>query len=194
MSQLLVGDCILEEIGGHCDLFVMACGFESRSIYICQQLDVSPEKVFCAGFLDRQGTSFESNMKYLAGRGLSVVHTSDGEYGFLVRTAMEVAIRGKKRPRVVVDISSMNRYRIAETIEQWAVMSQEQEIELILAYAMAIPAKAPSEVPFASVGELHPGFGGWSANPEWPVTALVSVGYEEGKVLRVLKYWNHKKL
>jgi hypothetical protein len=163
------------------DVFIHAVGFEKRArAAFSSVIDDSAEAISLL-FPRESRFSFTDNVQFSRSRGSLLVE--DFSNFFRTNFASHVeTLRDRlgRPPRIAVDISSMNRTMIAETLlSLLRIRTSLQSIEL-----MYVPGKyqePKTEFPeIEQIGAMIPELTGFSADPELPVGAIMGLGYEYG--------------
>jgi hypothetical protein len=172
------------------DIFIATIGYETRATYIHKQLADRVKLVVSAPLTRTQSLSFEKNERYFSRKG-EVLSGEDSyleELREIIHRSLHLRrlISSSEPPpvRICVDISSMNRQRLADTVRSLHVDS-EVPVDVDWLYA---PAKfSPRLIGSGPVqfNDAISGFEGW-ADPVWPLHAIVGLGLEGSLVLGVL--------
>lgn len=91
---------------------------------------------------------------------------------------------------VCIDITYIERNEMAEIFAILADAANESfQIDVAVVYALAV-YHPPSQqfTPNDRVSPAHPRFSGWYAKPQFPVTAVVGLGYEKDKAIGAIEY------
>lgn len=94
------------------------------------------------------------------------------------------------RIKICIDITYIERNEMAEIFSTIADSIQGNiSIEIAIIYALAI-YNPPTEnfTPNDRVSPAHPRFSGWYAKPQFPITAIVGLGYEKDKAIGAIEY------
>lgn len=180
----------IEQLSHEFDLVIAALGYERRSRFVSESLAVKARFRECCGFQNDQLLSFEDNRKWFVDAGFQVeIHDNAGFVVWLDRVLQQAAGLDRRPVRVLVDISSQTRFRIAAILDALVSHSREVEFDVEFAYALAAFSAPPVEASvIATAGPVLDRFAGWSARPELPVSVVVGAGYEPDKVLGVIEY------
>lgn len=173
------------------DLVIVSCGYEARSRFICESLGLGGSRVKCYGFKDQRLLSYSDNIAFFSKRMVDVSHVNDDDYSKQMRRDILSIARPSTEGtiRILVDISSMPRSRIAHTLAILSKLQLSTPIEACFCYALAeySPApKSPTTISFA--GPVMDYFAGWGPEPSRPIAAIVGLGYEPDKVLGALEF------
>lgn len=176
------------------DLVIGAVGYEARARHILTTYSISGRVKAAAAFPAQQVFEYERNWKEFEKRDYKVEVIQDEQYiewlHSLIRTARHSPDCDKSgHLRVVVDISSLTRTRIAHLVSTFAQSGIEGEISVAFLYSLAHYTPPPVEqVSNTHVGPVSKDFAGWWDEPERALSAVVGVGYEQDKALGATEY------
>lgn len=180
---------IQSPLSAHYLAIVYSVGYETRSIFVANKFKHSGRLVGVTFPSQRDG-AFEKNLHWaeLNGRVLDV---SDEDLFFGELSAALVtdlrhfaAISPNERPRLLVDISSMTRRRIAECLRIFHEVL-EMEIDVDWVYAPATFDGSQWEGQTIVTNAAVAGFEGWG-DPSLPVSCVVGTGFEGDLALGVI--------
>jgi hypothetical protein len=183
-SVTLRRDFLVEEASlpgdGEWDVFLGTIGFEERSRFILSQISDRVATRIVSAYDSRRLHSFTDNMEFALGSGCEVMIESDIEFVDQIGDRIRDALSRSEGRRVVVDISSASRTRIAATVAELL----EHDVVVDYFYAPA-EFREPSDVPSALsyTGPVLPRFVGRAADMNTPLTAIVGLGYESIEAL-----------
>jgi hypothetical protein len=172
------------------DLFIAAVGFEKRARYIAESLVIHASYRYACAFPDRKTHHYGENLDWFTRAGYIVNEVPDCEFGFWCRTVLD-AIRPNafQTRRICIDVSSLNRFRIAVLIDSIRNLDWEAQIDVAFLYSLAQFSPPPREAsPNRHVGPVMPSFSGWTLEPDRPPVAVVGLGYEEDKALGAVEH------
>jgi hypothetical protein len=170
---------------GPASLWISCHGYESRSIAHLDAIKIPASRKLSCGFNfpDVNVDSVVSRRivgarHRLAEAGFAVRISSDSEFETIVRQELGELDR-QGRCRVVVDVSSMSRTRIAALL--LAVHSIEWmkscDLDLIYFPGSYVSHKHQYE-PLEYFGPCHGRLAGWPADPDLPLALLIGLGTE----------------
>ena len=165
------------------DHLVVTCAYEERANYIFDSHINQFPDIICFGFPDKHVLSYDENRRRFAARDITVCHVDDLQFEQQFFEIVGRLIAKQNAANLFVDISSLNRYRIASVVKALAI---EPRLRITFSYVIAEPESSPRRVPVTRQGLVHPFFSGWSAYPQRPLFAIASVGYEEEKLIALL--------
>jgi hypothetical protein len=170
--------------------FIAAVGFETRSRFISETFGVRANRNLACAFPDRKVHSFKDNDKWFRSAGFEVQEVSDEQFRIWFEGVLKI-IKSTTIPtqRICIDISSLNRIRLATIIDVLRNLDWMSEIQVDFLYAIAEFSSPPLETaPNIHVGPVLASFAGWSMDPERPPVAIVGLGYEEDKALGAVEH------
>ncbi len=188
MNELSVHPLPFKDIGLEIyDLAIGACGFESRSRYCFQNANVISNIKTATAYSHRYDVAFPANQAWFESSGFDVVIESDEDFALRIMTLIRNASETEKAFRMLIDISSFTRARLAALLETvWN--NRQGTVSINFIYALAKYYDSPKDVPIKNVGPVSPLFAGWTDAPELPTTAVFGLGFEPGKVLGAAEF------
>jgi hypothetical protein len=171
-----------------CCLYTL--GYEQRSTYIAKQHQGQATRRVAMGFRDFHLFSYQDNKAWYTGNGFEVIECSDSDFRkHIEQIVAEVVGDSQTAVRVLVDISSMNRFRLASLIDAFRSAQVIRAIRVDFVYCLAEYSPPPSRT-FVNkhVGPVSPQFSGWWTEPDRPTAAIVGVGYEQDKALGAIEH------
>jgi hypothetical protein len=166
------------------DLAIATIGYEDRSSYFWRTVGPAAASSFAFGFAEHEVLSFQKNLAYYSQAGFTVDLPDGSGYRSAVEAALLTSAPDKEMTRVVMDISSLTRDRIAVACECFEEHASKRAVEVDFVYYLAAfqrPGKRIKQNAYA--GPVLPSFAGWWRYPELPVAAVIGLGYEENKAL-----------
>jgi hypothetical protein len=166
------------------DLAIATLGYEDRSAHFWRHVRPEVTSSVAYGFLEQEELSFRKNLTFYKEAGFTVTSPSGDEYRAALSAALLASAPNQDVTRVVIDISSLTRDRIAMACECFEAHAATRAVEVDFVYYLAAfqsPAKRIKQNAYA--GPVLPSFAGWWRYPELPVAAIVGLGYEENKAL-----------
>jgi hypothetical protein len=170
------------------DLFICVAGYEQRARYVAESIGPRARERACIGFDKQQVHSFDSNVAWFRNNDFKLEIVGDDGFADSLKSIMRAAIVGT-RLSVIVDISSISRFRLASLID--VVSSEIPDGVVCVDFVYALAAYNPPitlTVANSHVGPVSPKFAGWWTEPDRAVSAVVGLGYEEDKALGAVEY------
>lgn len=169
------------------DLLLCACGYEGRAVAVAEQLAQTAATKIAVGFRTQQEVRYDENAAWFRKNGFQLIDVSDAEYEQTVRGAFRVMREMTGGFTVVVDISCLNRVRLARLVR--ALEELEAEGEVFLAYNLAKYSPPAEDLEPTSVAEpVIPEFAGWTNYPERPPAAIIGLGYEPSRAIGIVDH------
>lgn len=159
----------VSEVVSKSDICIYAINDNNRSKNLVNILDV----------LDDQ----DYPIRCVVDAGSSLVFTEELKKLLLTK-------RASGKARVCIDITYIERNEMAEIFATLAdAVDEIFQIDVVVVYALAV-YHPPSQqfTPNDRVSPAHPRFSGWYAKPQFPVTAVVGLGYEKDKAIGAIEY------
>jgi len=174
------------------DLFLAAIGYEERSRYIAEAIDVTAESKHAIGFYEQREQAYEDNLHWFGSNGYETHIVDDASFRSKVSEAMDSAAtqRGDGTLTVLVDISSLSRFRLATIID--LLQGGLPQISLTVHFVYSLAEYNPPSNANAQNSHVGPmlrsNFAGWWVEPDRGITAIVGLGYEPDKALGAVEH------
>ena len=170
------------------DLFIAVAGYEKRARYVAESIMPQSKAKACVGFVEQKVYSYKANLAWFKQNDFSVSVTGDQDFTALMAGLIPPGQSGT-RLSIIVDISSMTRFRLACLMEVLSSEALEGELCVDFVYALAAYNPPPhNTVANSHVGAVIPSFAGWWSEPDRAVSAVVGLGYEEDRALGAVEY------
>lgn len=178
----------LSELPQRFDMFLCACGYESRAIAIASEVAFRAKERIALGFSVQQELHYQSNKDWFARNGFEVRDVEEDEYQGAVTSAIDRLCSSAADPKLVVDISCMNRARLAQLVRGLQVAGRAS-IDVAFAYNLARYSPPAEELaPTTVVEPVIPEFAGWTNYPEKPPAAIIGLGYEQSRAIGIVDH------
>jgi hypothetical protein len=167
------------------DAFIAAVGYERRARSVAEDLGIQAlMKVACA-FPDRKVHHYAENYEWFSATGYVVEEiTDDGFSEWLDNVLSRLRRSGSGKQRVCVDISSINRTRLAILVDRFRKLNWDEAVRVDFLYSLAEFSPPPAQLsPNRHCGPVLSSFSGWTVEPEQPPVAILGLGYERDKAL-----------
>ncbi len=170
-------------VGYGYDLFIATVGYERRARYIAERFKPKAQIRVACGFRDQQVLDYSKNSQWFKSQGFEVTEETDTGYGDWARSVLGRLPADRSSLHLLVDISSVTRFRIATLL----ILLQEYStgsLTVSFVYSLAAFTPPPAAAQANShVGPVTPEFAGWWEEPDRALVAVVGLGYEEDKAL-----------
>lgn len=169
------------------DLYISAIGYETRSTALICAGRVATRRHLAIMFAGDQVLAFQDNLAVMRRLGARLV---DDVVSFcrrdLCNELVAIARETGSRPRLAIDVSSMNRTMAATILT--VLFANRQLIEsLEICYVPArYVAPALSFTPITQVGAVTPELSGFDAEPGLPIALVLGLGYEYGTAIGLI--------
>jgi hypothetical protein len=176
------------------DLSLGTVGFEKRSRFLFSEHSIESTYRIASAFQDRNELSFEDNLAFFRKAGFNVeAHNLQGFTSFFLRSLRNVdaspTLGENDVLRVCVDISTMNRSRMAAIFEVLLNSDWQHDVAVDFVYSIAKYCDPPSAPTFiVSAQPISNSFSGWSTAPDASTCAVFGVGYEPDQVIGTIEY------
>ena len=171
------------------DLAIAAAGYEQRSRHILEVSGLQSELKVAAAFDENQIFEFETNLERFKARGFLVDVVSDEKYAEWCGNVLHGARRSSSPLKVIADISSLSRVRLAHLVS--AIRECGTECDIIVDFIYSLASFTPpiqQENPNSHVGPVTKAYTGWWTEPDRELSAVVGLGYEPDKALGAVEY------
>jgi hypothetical protein len=170
--------------------FIATVGYERRARHIAETLGViANEKLACA-FPDRKIHHYNDNLRWFHQSGYLIEEVLDEAFRTWCENTFK-RLRSNKLSKqyICIDVSSLNRFRIAVLIDTIRKLDWDSSIQVDFLYSLAEyspPNKGTTLNRFA--GPVLPSFAGWTTEPDRPPIAVVGLGYEQDQALGAVEH------
>lgn len=183
---------IAQELPLDYDLLVAALGYESRAISVASELARFCRRCIAIGFSrNNEELSYPANKSWFIENKAQVFDKIEDEdfADKLTSELAQVVSRSKVVSRIAIDISCLNRYRLACAFAILIPMLLERRILVDVWYSLA-SFQPPRVQPIRNevVGPIHAEFAGWFSDPGRPLAMIAGLGYEQGKIMGATEY------
>jgi hypothetical protein len=171
------------------DLFICVAGYERRARYIAESLLPRAKMKVCIGFDKQKDFSFNENIAWFEENHFALHVVSDEHFTELARSVLPSDSELHRHLSVIVDISSISRFRLASLLEILSSETTTRSISVDFVYALAAyTSPVYHTVPNSHVGPVTPAFAGWWTEPDQAISAIVGLGYEEDRALGAVEF------
>lgn len=167
------------------DTFIATVGYERRSRHIAEELGIQAVERFACAFPDRKVHSYDENYDWFMDSGYDVEEITDDAFSpWCEELFQRVRSQKVRQHNVCVDISSLNRTRLAIIVDNLRKLRSEGTIKVDFLYSLAEFSPPSRETtPNRHFGPVLRSFSGWTSEPEHPPVAVLGLGYERDKAL-----------
>lgn len=154
------------------DALLCSLGYETRSVTAaCRVAGSTP--ILAVGFTHRKDKVYKRNRELLVERGASIEEPDDQRFSSRIADWLDHG-----PTRVAIDISSMNRTRIATVVDALRHTAND-DLVIDFIYVPQRYEKGPPKVEKASALEpVAANFAGWYTDASRPLVVLFGLGYE----------------
>jgi hypothetical protein len=191
IKNILVRPWIVESITDiEYDLIITTVGYERRSRYIAQNYNPNGKQKIASTFSENKLLDFEDNLRWYSRSNYETPEHSDSEFEkWSSQIASSISRGNNGERRILIDISSMSRYRISALLYSLATSPGGNNLSIDFAYALAKHSPPPKNTgPITSRGPVLPELAGWAENPGLPISLLIGLGYDLGKSMSSIEY------
>jgi hypothetical protein len=188
------------------DFFICCAGYEPRAKYICSRYSENLGKKFAFGYNRSLVLNYDDNIEALEKNGVEIFRDlDDAAFVSKLQSIVEQIKSGKLNTdkskeqrilRVTVDISSFDRFRMAEIVRALTTLQNEvSSTKITYLYSIArFSPPSPTFAPNKVAGPIHQFFRGTLFNTTKPLALVAGLGYEQNKVLGAAEYLTASKI
>lgn len=172
---------------------VGSIGYEGRSTFVPRVMHGRRVPLLLAAFAENRELAFDAGLTFATGANASVFEPHDAQASsysnWLFARLLDATSDGHSR--LCIDVSSMTRSRVAETLEVLEFIAAERgHVYCDFTYAPARykPPPEETETLIETVGPVSSSFAGWSPRIEVPTVVLFGLGYEHERAVGVSEY------
>lgn len=170
------------------DLLICACGYESRAKYLSSLIIDRVRSKIAIGFPLQKELAYSENEQWFKSVGFEFREPNDQDFRPIIDDALSDAVSGNERPFVIIDVSCLNRYRLAHIVDSLRCLTCSA-ITIVFLYSLAEFTPPPEDnAPTMVVDPVIPQFAGWTTSPDKPPAAVVGLGYEPSKAIGVIDH------
>lgn len=173
------------------DIFVATTGFESRATWIAENLAIEAQVLWAPAFANRQSLQFDRNKRLFTTLNYetAVCPESDFYANLTTRLAnISKSFNEFQILRILIDISSMSRLRMASVVDAVRLAPFNNEIQCDFIYSLAEFSEPQNEnLPISEFGPVTDEFAGWSDDPSRSCCVLFGAGYEQDQIIGVVE-------
>lgn len=172
------------------DALIATVGYERRARYIAKFLEPKSKYKVASAFAENKVLDFQQNLQWFNKAGFETPQHSSSEFKNWAYEIIYNLIRNNNETsRMLIDISSMSRYRIAALVWPLASCLGKKNLWVDFVYALAKYNPPPSKTgPIIKMGPVLPEFAGWLEDPGAPCSAIMGLGYDLGKSVSTIEY------
>jgi hypothetical protein len=165
-------------------------GYEQRSTFAAQRRINQTGKRVAIGYYDCHLFSYDKNKEWYQSEGIEILECLRGDFRQCVSDVISGVLSCIQGPiRILVDISSMDRYRLATLVDLFRLKGGDAEINVDFVYCLAEYSPPPDLTALnRHVGPVTPQFAGWWTEPDKPTVTVVGVGYEQDKAVGAIEH------
>ncbi|MGN7920184.1 hypothetical protein [Lysobacter sp. 22409] len=168
------------------DIAIAACGYETRSRYVLERLDVKASSKVTFGYGHGEELSFEDNKSAFISAGFSFESVADDVFECRVKELILGARRDKETITVLLDISCFTRLRLACILD---VLTKSGPFVLDVFYSLASfspPSQVEPTNQFLCPVSGH--LSGWTGDATKAVVLVSGLGYEQMMALGIIEH------
>jgi hypothetical protein len=169
------------------DLCLFALGFEERCTFLAQRSRIRGGAAYAIGYSYNQNLGYKKSKARFERAGVEVIdNVSDADYSSVILRLLQSHPECKE---ILIDISSLNRGRIAALIEALMRNPGRHNVTASFCYCPAKfqrPRRALTQN--ETIGPVNVAFSGMLSDPEMPAEVIVGLGYENGKALGAVEF------
>jgi len=167
------------------NIYLTALGYEKRSRYFSSKYKITADHKHAFSFDFGKYFSYEENKKWFDNKKYCVTDCTDEVFANELKKLLD----GTDNLKVLVDISSFSRLRIAIIMRELNLAANNKEIMTDFVYSLAKftpPVNSSSLITNAS--PILSDFAGWPKDPIIPSSCIIGLGYDEGRAIGAIEY------
>jgi hypothetical protein len=171
------------------DIGIFGLGFESRCIFRHTILNKNCRNSIAIGFDYGQCTTYEKNNAYYQASMTKVEIVSDNQYVHCLKEEFKI-LNDVQELKILFDITSFNRYRIAAFIELIQDSFKNKiKLDIYFTYSFSkYTPYVPNEKPITFSNYVSEKFSGWPSVPDRPLSLILGLGYESDRATGVFEF------
>jgi len=167
------------------NLYLTALGYEKRCIYFSSTSQPSAEHKYAFSFDFGKEFSYEENKKWFNNEGYVIKECTDDVFVNELRKLLN----GTNNLKVLVDISSFSRLRVAIIMRELNFSANNKEVMADFVYSLAkFTLPVNSSVLISNASPILSDFAGWPKDPIIPSSCIIGLGYDEGRAIGAIEY------
>lgn len=173
------------------DFYFTALGYEKRCCFFSSTYNIKAEKKYAFSFGFSEELSYDNNLKWFKGKNFFIEKCSDDDFDVKVKELLV----DTKNIKILIDISSFSRLRIAILMRELNFASVDTEILVDFVYSIAKFTKPVSGLSIImSASPILADFAGWPKDPIIPSSCIIGLGYDEGMAIGAIEYLEAGKI
>jgi hypothetical protein len=173
---------------GEQDLYIAACGYESRAIHVSRIFGISAKRKIALAFDLQQDLNYAANLRWFKEDNFQVEALPDFAVGEWIQGIITELAHQSRCPNVTIDISCLNRFRLAQIISGIRALNVEKAIFTFVYNVAEYDAPSEEVAPTSIAEPVTPEFAGWSTAPERPPAAILGLGYEQSRAIGIIDH------
>jgi hypothetical protein len=172
------------------DGVIASVGYETRSSFIAKTLNMESNEKYACAFDNNKVHSYFDNLTWYASQGFLIQEQGETEFSSWCEDVFSRLLEHarERTVRVLIDISSMTRFRIAALLAAIFDSNGDFDVDFLYAPSRFNPPTDEDEAPIVVCKPVMDKWAGWSMKPDNPSLALFGLGYESDRALGALEY------
>jgi hypothetical protein len=164
-------------------------GYEERASYIANRFQLRSHNYHALAFSYGRDLAYDGNKKIFEAHDYSIDEIAESlYYEWLIERLRGECKKSVEPVRLLFDISSMTRRRIAASVAAIIEADLQSVMVVDFAYAYAVYSPPPEKLgPVVSSGIILDFFKGATTDPERPIVAICGLGYELDRAVGVIE-------
>jgi hypothetical protein len=186
MNNIVFSNVELTEIEKNSyDIYLTALGYEKRCTYFSSTYKPLADNKHAFSFDFGKDFSFEENKEWFSNQKYDVTECTDE----IFINELKILLDGTNNLKVLVDVSSFSRLRIAIIMRELNFAANNKEIMTDFVYSLAkFTPPVNSSVLISNASPILPDFAGWPKDPIIPSSCIIGLGYDEGRAIGAIEY------
>jgi len=163
------------------DLSLYALGYESRSMSIPNKTVKNSKAKIAVGYNYNNKFAYDTNLKFFEKNGVEIFQIDENKLEDLFSTKILPLLKKNNSKNILIDITSMSRYRFAILI--WLLLKTLKEgSKIIIKYSISkFVSPLKQTTPVKKIEPIIPYLSGIPGDLNFPTSCIVGLGYEKSK-------------
>ena len=170
------------------DVYLAACGYESRAVHVSKTFMIPAKRKVALAFDLQQELNYTANLNWFKAHEFEIEERPDSNVQEWIHEIVGGLARGTRCPNVTIDISCLNRLRLAHIINGIRSLDVDRATFNFVYNIAEYDAPSKPVAPTSIAEPVTPEFAGWSTAPERPPAAILGLGYEQSRAIGIIDH------
>lgn len=169
------------------DVLIAACGYETRSRSTAESMEARPSEIWAYDYSDNRILAYDENADFFRASGTLIAVSAAALRDDLLSRLSDLERRCAKVLQVAVDISSMDRDRLASVVNA-LLADRSDPISVDFLYTPGqFDERMSGSAGTIRVNRPAMGLEGWASDPDLPLACILGLGFENELALAALE-------